>query len=554
MASAEPDSDRPEPTEADPVAQGFVFISHSSEDAAPAAEICAYLESKGMNCWIAPRDISPGERISEAIDAAIAAASSVIVLVSEAANRSQYVCAEVELAFNYKRLIIPVRIENVSASSRYKLFLGGIHRIEAFEGKREAGIKKLYDTLSRYALPAASPRKPAEISNGISNPDSGITISRRNLVLAAGSLVIVGSSTLIWLSRDTSLSGSQRPLRPAWTKRIALAAPFGDPFAAVAVANGMALVAAQEFVADNEQLLALRLNTSGATTGKYLSAEPGSSGHAVLPAADGGAWVGGSGGSNSLLVRLDKDWKPLWSQNYGEGSITSILPRGNGVIAGVEGPESSGTAKLLFLRQDGTIERESTLLDRKGDSIQGVAPLPGGDLAALGWRILEKQSELWVARVSDRGREVWRKAHNGLGVANGWAIATVNDKIYVAGRTSPDGRDETYQAMIVCLDAKSGDLEWQRQLPGAPASARGLAASGSGGSARLYLAGWAGTSKTARLSQIGPAGDLEWDQQYPGKGATNMTGLALADDGGGYGLGLEAPNYETLHLTLTRFN
>ncbi len=379
-------------------------------------------------------------------------------------------------------------------------------------------------------------------------------LSRRGLLIAGGGLAVAGAASVALFSRDTSLSGSQRPLRPVWTKKIALVAPFGDPYAAVAVANGNALVAAQQFTNDSEQLLALRLNASGATTGKYLSAEPGSSGHAVLPAADGGAWVGGGSGSKSMLVRLDKDWKPLWSQNYGEGSVTSILPSTKGAIAGVEGPEMSGSAKLLFLREDGTVERESILLDRQGDSIQGIAPLPGGDLAVLGGRILEGQSELWVARVSDAGREVWRKAHNGLGFANGWAIATVNDRIYVAGRTSPDGRDETYRAMIVRFDAGNGDVDWYKPVSDSPGSGRALAVAGSGSGARLYMAGWAGTSKTARLSQIGPAGDLEWDQQYPGKGATNMTGLALADDGSGYGLGLEAPNNETLSLTLSRLS
>lgn len=377
--------------------------------------------------------------------------------------------------------------------------------------------------------------------------------SRRGLLIAGGGLVVAGAASFALLSRDTSLSGSQRPLRAAWTKRIALVAPFGDPYAAIAVANGQALVAAQQFADDSEQLLALRIDGNGKTTGRYLSPEPGSAGHAVLAAADGGAWVGGNSGSRSLLVRLDREWKPVWSQNYGEGSITSILPRASGVIAGMQGPELSGSARLLFVRGDGAVERDSTLLDRQGDSIQGIAPLAGGDLAVLGGRILDGQSELWVARVSDTGREVWRKAHNGLGFANGWAIATVNDKIYVAGRTSPDGGDDSYQAMIARFDATNGEIEWYKPVAERPASGRALAVAGSGSGARLYMAGWAGKSKTARLSQIGPAGELEWDERRPGQGATNATGLALADDGTGFAIGLEAPSNEVLHLTLTRF-
>ena len=400
------------------------------------------------------------------------------------------------------------------------------------------------------SLDATAPGRSPQPTGAAAIPPG---FSRRGLLIAGGGLVVAGAASFALLSRDTSLSGSQRPLRPAWTKRIALVAPFGDPFAAVAVANGQALVAAQQFADGSEQLLALRIDGNGAATGRYLSTEAGSAGHAVLPAADGGAWVGGGSGSKSLLVRLDKDWKPVWSQNYGEGSITSILPRSNGVIAGMQGPLMSGTARLLFVRGDGTVERDSTLLDRQGDSIQGIAPLPDGDLAVLGGRNLEGQIELWVARVSNTGREVWRKPHNGLGFANGWAIATVNDRIYVAGRTSPDGGDDSYRAMIVRFDAKNGEIEWSKPVDESPASGRALAVAGSGSGARLYMAGWAGKPKTARLSQIGPTGEIEWDQRLPGRAETNTTGLALAEDGTGFGIGLEAPNNETLHLTLTRF-
>ena len=38
----------------------MVFISHSSKDRVTADAICAHLESAGINCWIAPRNIEPG--------------------------------------------------------------------------------------------------------------------------------------------------------------------------------------------------------------------------------------------------------------------------------------------------------------------------------------------------------------------------------------------------------------------------------------------------------------------------------------------------------------
>jgi TIR domain len=44
-----------------------VFISHSSKDKLTADAVCNRLESAGIRCWIAPRDIIPGEGWSAAI-------------------------------------------------------------------------------------------------------------------------------------------------------------------------------------------------------------------------------------------------------------------------------------------------------------------------------------------------------------------------------------------------------------------------------------------------------------------------------------------------------
>src|SRR5882724_11997376 len=38
-----------------------VFISHASKDAASAQAVCGALETTHVRCWMAPRDILPGE-------------------------------------------------------------------------------------------------------------------------------------------------------------------------------------------------------------------------------------------------------------------------------------------------------------------------------------------------------------------------------------------------------------------------------------------------------------------------------------------------------------
>jgi hypothetical protein len=42
-----------------------VFISYSQKDAAVAEAVCAELEAKGIQCWIAPRHIVSGTKYSQ---------------------------------------------------------------------------------------------------------------------------------------------------------------------------------------------------------------------------------------------------------------------------------------------------------------------------------------------------------------------------------------------------------------------------------------------------------------------------------------------------------
>ena len=62
-----------------------VFISHSSKDKPVADAVCANLEAAGVRCWIAPRDIAPGEDWPTAITMA-SAQSRIMVLIFSASS------------------------------------------------------------------------------------------------------------------------------------------------------------------------------------------------------------------------------------------------------------------------------------------------------------------------------------------------------------------------------------------------------------------------------------------------------------------------------------
>ena len=90
-----------------------VFISHASKNFKLADEIRARLEFLGIDCWIAPRDIPPGASYGEEITKALKECVAVVFVLTEQANASKAVANELEMAFRFQRLIVPVRIQPI---------------------------------------------------------------------------------------------------------------------------------------------------------------------------------------------------------------------------------------------------------------------------------------------------------------------------------------------------------------------------------------------------------------------------------------------------------
>jgi hypothetical protein len=90
------------------------FISYANRDKAAADAACAVLERAGVRCWIAPRDVRPGEEYGDAIIEAIGQCRVMVLIFSSSANDSRQVHREIERAVSKGVAIIPVRIEEVT--------------------------------------------------------------------------------------------------------------------------------------------------------------------------------------------------------------------------------------------------------------------------------------------------------------------------------------------------------------------------------------------------------------------------------------------------------
>ena len=105
---------------------GRVFISHASEDHAIAEAVCEAIEARGIPCWIAPRDITPGKEYAEALYDAIGECTSLVLVFSQYSNRSPQVRREVERAARDGDPIIPFRIDDTVAAGSLQFNVGAM--------------------------------------------------------------------------------------------------------------------------------------------------------------------------------------------------------------------------------------------------------------------------------------------------------------------------------------------------------------------------------------------------------------------------------------------
>jgi hypothetical protein len=131
-----------------------VFISHSSNNRTIANAVCAALESAGIRCWLAPRDVLPGRSYSGEITRAIQQSRAFVLIFSEHSNNSEQVLREVQLAANSRLHIVQFRIDPISPSDDLEYYLSGPHWLDAVTPPLEDHLEQLKSSMKALlALP-----------------------------------------------------------------------------------------------------------------------------------------------------------------------------------------------------------------------------------------------------------------------------------------------------------------------------------------------------------------------------------------------------------------
>jgi TolB-like protein len=176
-----------------------VFISHASKDKATADAVCQQLESAGIKCWIAPRDIKAGSDWTEGIIEGIDSCQVFVLVFSESANVSEHVRREVAKAFSLGLAVIPFRIENVVPHGSLAYFLGTVHWLDAITAPLD---RHLSDLIERVKQLMANDGRSANPVFEVGGRKKSVSIysapSKRIRWIAGAILVCAGLATGFW--------------------------------------------------------------------------------------------------------------------------------------------------------------------------------------------------------------------------------------------------------------------------------------------------------------------------------------------------------------------
>jgi TIR domain-containing protein len=148
---------------------GKVFISYASRDASIAQELCAGLESADIPCWIAPRDVRPGEPYAAAIVQAINSCRTLVLILSKNSIDSPHVVREVERACSKRRPVLSIRMDAADLPAELEYFVSSNHWLDASGGPVKRILPALIESVRgqdasgtpREKLAAASVNKPS---------------------------------------------------------------------------------------------------------------------------------------------------------------------------------------------------------------------------------------------------------------------------------------------------------------------------------------------------------------------------------------------------------
>ncbi|HET7085887.1 MAG TPA: TIR domain-containing protein [Rhizomicrobium sp.] len=173
---------------------GEIFISYRRADRAWAQKLHSQLRAEGVEAWYDAL-VAPGEDWRIATAKALQASQIFVLLFSSHAAKSSDIAKELAAAVHEKKLIIPVRIEDVAPDGAFLYELASRNWINAFDDT-EAKLAELAKGLARLVKSGARDESllPFERTEG----KAGASRAKRVLIAAAALTIIAASAAATW--------------------------------------------------------------------------------------------------------------------------------------------------------------------------------------------------------------------------------------------------------------------------------------------------------------------------------------------------------------------
>jgi hypothetical protein len=140
------------------MARGDIFVSYCTKSDRDAAyHLVAHVESRGIECWIAPRDVQGGMEWAAEIVNAITVAKVMVLIFSASANDSPQVRREVMLAVHRGVRVVPFRVEDIAPAASLEYFLAGHQWLDAFPPPLEPHYSRLVTCLNTLMATPTNP-------------------------------------------------------------------------------------------------------------------------------------------------------------------------------------------------------------------------------------------------------------------------------------------------------------------------------------------------------------------------------------------------------------
>jgi len=125
----------------------FVYIYYCSKNYSEATKICIFLESKGINCWMSPRNVLSSLDYTTQVTAAINDSALSILVATNETNNIDTLPNELNIIATKKKTLISFKIESFDISNALLYYYKEVKPINAYENF-DNGLNSLYNELS----------------------------------------------------------------------------------------------------------------------------------------------------------------------------------------------------------------------------------------------------------------------------------------------------------------------------------------------------------------------------------------------------------------------